>query len=254
MPKSPVETQPGFLTYRDGSGRRTVVEGEACNQMKKVLRRLAFAVAAVLILLLLGTLVPRPLWRSGEADAVASRRILLLGNPIHTDIAIPLDAAVLARFDGLVRQGIQAGLPGARYLVFGWGSRAFYIETPTWSDLKPGPLLTALTIDSSVMHVDVIGAIVEPQPFVTGFDLSEAEFGRLLDFIDKSFRPGPDGPVRVPDVAYGEFDGFFEANGYFNALAGCNTWTARALRETGLQTGWWNPLPQMLAASLALHN
>jgi uncharacterized protein (TIGR02117 family) len=222
--------------------------------MKKTLRRLVLAMATVLTLLALGTLVPRPLWQPAKADEAKDRRILLLSNPIHTDIAIPIDAGVLARFEGLVKQGIQADLPGARYLVFGWGSRAFYIGTPTWSDLAAGPLLTALTLDDSVMHVDVTGGINQQQPFVAGFDVGEAEFGRLLDFIGASFRQGPDGPMRIPNVGFGDFDAFFEANGRFTALLGCNTWTARALREAGLQTGWWNPLPQTLALSLELHN
>ena len=222
--------------------------------MKKALRRIAYAVVAVLILLLLGTFVPRPLWQAARSGEVPGHRILLLSNPIHTDIAIPIDAGVLAKFNALVQAGIQADLPGARYLVFGWGSRAFYIETPTWSELKPGPLFSALTLDSSAMHVDVIGPIGEPHPSVRGFDLSDAEFERLLDFIDKSFRNGPDGPLRIPDAAFGEYDGFFEANGHFTALVGCNTWTARALREAGLRTGWWNPFPQTLAWSIDLYN
>ena len=56
-----------------------------------------------------------------------------------------------------------------------------------------------------------------------------------------------------PDASYGEFDAFFEA-GNFTALLGCNTWAAAALRKAGLQTGWWNPLPQTLGLSLDLHN
>ena len=65
----------------------------------------------------------------------------MLSNPIHTDIAIPLDDGSLAEvLASLIGTGIQAETPGARYLVFGWGGRAFYIATPTWSDLKPGPL------------------------------------------------------------------------------------------------------------------
>ena len=77
----------------------------------------------------------------------ANRRILVITNPIHTDIAIPLDADVLARFEPWCEPAYRPTCPAARYLVFGWGSRAFYIETPTWADLKPGPLLSALTLD-----------------------------------------------------------------------------------------------------------
>jgi uncharacterized protein (TIGR02117 family) len=221
--------------------------------MARVGRWLLYILAAVAVLLVAGTLVPRPLFGDPESGP-ANRRILVISNPIHTDIAIPLDPDVLARFDPLVRTGIKAYLPGAIYLVFGWGSRAFYIETPTWADLKAAPLLSALTLDASVMHVAVAGAIDEARHPVRGFDVTGTEFQRLLDFIEGSFQTGPNGPIWIADTAYGELDGFFEANGQFTAILGCNTWTAAALREAGLRTGWWNPLAQTLALSLDLHN
>jgi uncharacterized protein (TIGR02117 family) len=221
--------------------------------MARAGRWLLDILAAVAVLLVAGTLVPRPLFGDPESGP-ADRRILVISNPIHTDIAIPLDPDVLARFDPLVRTGIKADLPGASYLVFGWGSRAFYIETPTWADLKAGPLLSALTLDESVMHVAVAGKIDETPHPVRGFDVTGTEFQRLLDFIEGSFQTGPNGPIWIADTAYGELDGFFEANGQFTAILGCNTWTAAALREAGLRTGWWNPLAQTLALSLDLHN
>lgn len=222
--------------------------------MMKLARRLCYALAAIAALLLAGTLVPRPLFAERDPAPVV-RRILVLGNPIHTDIAILIDAGVLQRFSPLVRAGVKADLPGARYLVFGWGSRAFYIGTPTWSDLKPGPLFSALTLDDSVMHVSVAGALDEVQEPVRGFDVTEAGFERLLAFIEQSFRDDTAGqPIPIPDASYGEFDTFFEAKGRFTALLGCNTWAAAALRRAGLQTGWWNPLPQTLGLSLDLYN
>jgi uncharacterized protein (TIGR02117 family) len=222
--------------------------------MRKLRRRFLALVATLLVALLLGTLVPRPLLPPAKAASNTNRHILLLSNPIHTDIAIPVDAGVLARFGPLLKNGIRADLPDVGYLVFGWGGRAFYLETPTWSELKPGPVFSALTLDRSVMHVDLAGEIDEAHPAVSAFDIGEVEYSRLLDFISDSFQLGAHGPLRIPDAGYGDHDGFFEANGYFNALLGCNTWTAGALREAGLQTGWWNPLPQTLAVSLDLHN
>jgi uncharacterized protein (TIGR02117 family) len=221
--------------------------------MKKLVRRLFYLACLLALLIAAGMLVPRPLFADRSEDP-AEHRILVLSNPIHTDIAIPLDGDVLARFAPLARAGIKADHPGARFLIFGWGSRAFYIETPTWADLKPGPLLSALTLDASVMHVAVAGAIDETQHPVRGFDITDMEFERLLDFIEGSFQTGPNGPIWIADTAYGELDGFFEANGRFTALLGCNTWAAAALRQAGLQTGWWNPLPQTLGLSLDLYN
>ncbi|MCX7305487.1 MAG: TIGR02117 family protein [Hyphomicrobiales bacterium] len=216
----------------------------------KVVRRLCLVVAGIVLLAVAGALVPRPLFPVPDAGA-ATRRILVLVNPIHTDIALPVDAVSRERFAALASSGLPIDHPGARYLVFGWGSRAFYIETPTWSDLKPGPLLAALTLDASVMHVSVAGGFDTADSSVRGFDITDADFDRLMDFIAGSFG---DGPVAISGAGYGDADRFFEAKGRFNALLGCNTWAAAALRAAGLRTGWWNPLPQTLGLSLDLLN
>ncbi|MGX9181306.1 TIGR02117 family protein [Mesorhizobium sp. BHbdii] len=222
--------------------------------VKKLGRFLAILVVAIVLAVLLGTFIPRPLLPAAAADPVATRHILVLKDPIHTDIAIPVDDKVRKRFHFLVDGGIPADMAGVRYIVFGWGGRAFYLETPTWSELKAVPVMKALTLDASVMHVDVAGNIVEPHPDVAGFDISEERFAALLDFITASFQQGPNGPIPVENAAYSRFDRFYEVNGHFNALVGCNTWTAAALRIAGLRTGWWNPLPASLDLSMRIYN
>jgi uncharacterized protein (TIGR02117 family) len=222
--------------------------------MKKFGRVLSIIVLAAMLAVALGTLVPRPLWQVAKASTVTTRHILVLKNPIHTDIAIPVDDEVRQRFRFLVDAGIPADAPEVRYIVFGWGGRAFYLETPTWSQLKAMPVLKALTIDASVMHVDIAGAIAEPHPDVTGFDIDEQRFAALLDYIEASFQQGSNDPLVIENAAYSRFDRFFEANGHFNALVGCNTWTAAGLRTAGLRTGWWNPLPASLGLSMRLYN
>lgn len=222
--------------------------------MKRLFRFIFSALALLVAVAALGTLIPRPLWRADDAGARSTRRIYVISNPIHTDIAVPVDAALLERFRFLSADGIPAGGEGVRYLVFGWGGRAFYLETPTWSQLKPAPVLKALTVDASVLHVDVAGAIPEPHPAVAGYDVSEQRFATLVDFIEASFARGQAGPVFIAGAGYAATDGFYEANGAFNALAGCNTWTAKALRAAGLRTGWWNPLPWSLTLSMQLYN
>lgn len=203
-----------------------------------------------------GTFVPRPFWPVASADsAVEGRhRILVLSNPIHTDIAIALDTETRSRFSFLEESGMPLGHPNARWIVFGWGGRAFYIETPTWADLKPMPLFKGLTVDRSVMHVDVAGDIAAPSDTVVAFEIGDAQYEKLLAYIEASFTPKDGVIAAIPDAAYGPNDRFFEANGWFSAALGCNTWTAKGLREAGLRTGWWNPLPRSLTTSLSIYN
>ncbi|PDQ19325.1 TIGR02117 family protein [Mesorhizobium sanjuanii] len=222
--------------------------------MKKLGRFLGILAVAIALAVTLGALVPRPLLQAAVANPATARHILVLKNPIHTDIAIPVDDGVRQRFRFLVDAGIPADAAEVRYIVFGWGGRAFYLETPTWSELKAVPVMKALTSDASVMHVDIAGDIAEPHPDVAGFDVGEEHFTALLDFIAASFQQGPNGPIVVENAAYSGFDRFYEANGRFNALVGCNTWTAAALRTAGLRTGWWNPLPASLGLSMRLYN
>ncbi len=145
--------------------------------------------------------------------------------------------------------------PAAEWLVVGWGGRSFYLETPTWSDLKPLPVLRALTADSSAMHVAVAGAINQNADGVLAIDLSEAEFAAMLSVMLEGFAKDASGePILIAGRSYGPFDRFYEGVGAFNAVVGCNTWTSAVLRRAGLRTGFWNPLPQSLVWSLRAFN
>ncbi|ANK86932.1 urease-associated protein [Rhizobium sp. N1314] len=223
--------------------------------MRTGVRWLLRALFLLLMLAAGGTFIPRPLIAPVKASSAApAHRVLLLSGPIHTDIAIPLDAETRAAFSFLDDPDFPLDHPNAEWLVVGWGGRAFYLETPTWAELKPLPVLRALTIDRSVLHVDLAGHIAEPQPDVTAFDIGGDELARLRQFIADSFVRNAGEIAPIPDAGYGEIDRFFEAKGYFNTLFGCNTWTAAALRSAGLRTGLWNPLPQLLRLSIGVYN
>ncbi|PDS75491.1 TIGR02117 family protein [Rhizobium sp. L43] len=223
--------------------------------MRTGIRWLLRIVLLLVFLAACGTFIPRPLIAPVEASSVAAtHRILLLSGAIHTDIAIPLDEKTRATFSFLDNPDFPLGHPNAEWLIVGWGGRAFYLETPTWAELKPLPVLRALTIDRSVLHVDLAGHITEPQPAVAAFDVSDDQLARLINFISDSFVRDAGEIAPIPNAGYGEIDRFFEAKGYFNALVGCNTWTAAALRSAGLRTGLWNPLPQSLRLSLSVYN
>ena len=168
-----------------------------------------------------------------QSTGPASRSILLLENPIHTDIAIPIDADVRRQFAFVEKDHAPIGHPEAHWLIIGWGGRAFYTETPTWSDLKPEPVFKAFTIDRSVMHVEVAAAIGNLDPAVTAIALGEDGYARLIAYMLASFRRADGEPVVIAGAAYGPNDLFYEAVGSFNAFVGCNTWTARALSGGG---------------------
>lgn len=222
--------------------------------MTKRLRWLISGIGLLALLLVLGTVVPRPLTAPAEAAVQSETQILLLANPIHTDIALPLDDEVRAAFADLLPAGLPIGMPGADNLIIGWGGRSFYIETPTWGDIRPLPVLKALTIDRSVLHVSVAGPIDPDHPSVRPLMVTKDGRSRMITAMRESFIRDGGLPVSIPGAAYGTDDAFFEAKGTFNAFVGCNTWTAAILRAGGVRTGWWTPLPQFLDTSLDFHH
>lgn len=222
----------------------------------RIVKRIALGtlllVCIPILLALVGALVPSP---SGPSDGgPATRRIYIVSNPIHTDIAVPLEPGTLAAFPFLASAGLPIAHPNARWLLFGWGARSFYLETPSFADMKPGPTFKALTLDGSVMHVDVLGLLPAADPAVIALDISEAGYGRMLSAISDSFTRRDGHVLPIEGYALTASDRFFEGEGSFTAILGCNTWTARMLRTAGLTTGIWTPLPISLTSTLSLFN
>lgn len=211
---------------------------------------------AIVFVVTAGTFVPRPLLPHALAtgQGQAMRTILVISNPIHTDLAFPLDDETLRYFPFLEAEGLPVRHPLARWIIFGWGGRAFYLETPTWAELKPMPVVKSLTLDQSVMHVEVAGELNLQNAAIHSIPIAQQDFDRMARAVAGSFRLRDGAVQAIPNKSYGRSDRFFEANGFFNALLGCNTWTASMLRQAGLKTGLWNPLPVSLNLSLSMFN
>lgn len=223
----------------------------------RVLRGAFAGLLAVLSVLaglaVLGVLVPRAP-HAVSANRAGSHAVFLAANPIHTDLVLPSTPELLARLAFLAQDGLPLDHPNLRAVAVGWGGRAFYTQTPHWADLGFDAVWRSLSLDRSVLHVALAGAVGEEGPDLRRVELGEDAYQALLDFVEASFEPGADGrPQAVPNASYGAFDRFYEARGSFNALLGCNTWTAAALRAGGLTTGFWTPLPRSLFWSLDLH-
>jgi uncharacterized protein (TIGR02117 family) len=173
-------------------------------------------------------------WRE-PTDGVT---IYLASNGIHTGLVVPVMSAGIDW-----RQRVRASdLPdpkrAGKWLLFGWGDRDFYQNTPTWRDLRPGIALSALIgSGQTLVHVDHF------DDFYTDADmrplrLTTEEYRRLSDFIEMTFADTRD---VVP--GYGPRDVFYAAKGRYSILRTCNVWTGDALKAAGVRTAVWSPFP-----------
>jgi uncharacterized protein (TIGR02117 family) len=212
---------------------------------------LALVIVAYLAATVVGAVIPRaPVHLPGPGPG---ERIYLMANWLHADFAIPVDRELRERFAFLGEAGIPIEDPRLKYLIFGWGSEAFYTSAPTYADIRPGPTLRAMVGDQPVMHV--VPAI-DIASFATAraLELPPGGMNRLVGFIEESFEKGGQSPRHLARAGYGFGDEFFLASGHFNIFNPCNVWVARGLREAGLATGFWTPTTFSLLLGIRLHS
>ncbi len=176
---------------------------------------------------------------AGWRPPASGVRISIESNGVHTGLVLPVVAAGVDWRD-LVRASDIADPRYAwqPYLSFGWGDRAFYLETPTWSDVRPGTVLAAAVgSDRTVVHVDHIAAPRVGED-VRSIVLRPEEYRRLAAAVQASFKA--QGGHRH---GYAAYDAFYNGTGRYDAVHTCNEWTGRALRTAGVRVGAWTPFP-----------
>lgn len=179
---------------------------------------------------------------AGWRPPAAGVTIFVETNGVHTDLVLPVAAAGIDWRD-LVRPDDIADprYAGYDHLAFGWGEAKFYLETPTWADVRPGTVLrAALGSDHTLVHVEHIPA-PETGSEARRIVLRPEEYRRLAAFIRTSFAPGRPGARPRVFRGYGDYDAFYSGTGRYDAVMTCNAWTGAALRAAGVRIGVWTP-------------
>ena len=208
-------------------------------------RRALFAALAIpalyLLAALIGSLVPV---NRGWEEAAQGTTIYLADNGIHADIVMPVKAQGLDWAPLFPRSHFAAAVPNARWIAFGSGEERVYLNTPTWSDLTPRTVSSALAGGRQVMHVEYVS---DPAYAIREIRLRPEEYRRLWAAIRADFLLDRNGRIqRIDHPGYGCCDSFYRAPGKHSALRTCNTWAAKWLRLAGVETSLWPPFVQGL--------
>jgi uncharacterized protein (TIGR02117 family) len=185
------------------------------------------------------------------APAASGVDICLRTNGIHADYIFPATHEVI---DWRIRHpaGHFPRLGRERdYVGFGWGDRAFYLETPTWADLKPGTALRAVCgLGDAAMHVEYMDR-PDPGERVACTRITGEQYKVLAGYVQRSFQHDEQGaPKRIDAPGYGAGDAFYEANGAYSLFFTCNEWVRRGLSESGIRAPAWSPFDGALLRQL----
>ena len=198
--------------------------------------------ALYLVAALIGSMVPvNRGWTEPPAGSPGTT-VFIADNGVHTDIVMPVKAQGLDWSVLFPRKDFATVYPGAAWIAVGSGERRVYLNTPTWWDLTPRTIWSALIGGERVMHVEYVP---DPSYAVRQIRLRPAEYRRLWAGIRADLaldKPGH--PQRIDHPGYGPSDAFYRATGKASALHTCNSVASGWLRLAGVKTGVWPPFAQ----------
>ena len=169
--------------------------------------------------------------------------VYILSNGVHTDIVLPLKNDIKDWSTDISYLDTKAKDSTRQNVAFGWGDKGFYLDTPTWADLKASTAAKAVTgLSSSAMHITFYGNLKEDENCKKIF-ISKSQYQNMIDYIENSFTLDTKNKFqRIGTHSYGKYDIFYEAKGSYNLFYTCNTWANQALKAGNQKAALWTVL------------
>ena len=170
--------------------------------------------------------------------------VAVADNGVHVDIVVP---TVFDDVDWRAVLPSGATVAERTWVGFGWGAREFYMNTPTWADLRFWPALKALLgVGGSTVRVHG-----RDRPPVGGhvkwLEVGIEEYRAIAAGIRAAMRLDTAGrAVAIRAAGFGG-DAFLEARGRYSPILTCNEWASRVLARAGVRTAFWSPFPNGVA-------
>jgi len=208
-----------------------------------ILKALGILVGIIVVYVALGYLLPFievPAKDDGQKKEIP---VYIYTNGVHTDIVMPVKNDLQDWGAKIPFANTKSGETDYNFVGIGWGDKGFYLDTPTWADLKFSTAFkAAFWLSESAMHCTYYRTMKE------GADckmimISRNQYKKLTAFVEKKFDRDEKGNfILIPTKAvYGNNDAFYDAQGTYSFLDTCNTWTNNALKAAGQKAALWTP-------------
>ncbi len=169
--------------------------------------------------------------------------IYILSNGVHTDLVLPIKTALMD-WSKLVKYENTTGKDStAQFVAFGWGDKGFYLETPSWGELKFSVAFkAAFALSTSAVHATFYKEMKEGE-FCKSIHISNSQYQQLVRYVSSSFQKSKSGDLlNIHTTAnYGKNDAFYEAVGSYSLFHTCNTWANNGLKACGQKASLWTP-------------
>lgn len=210
------------------------------NLIKKLIKTSIILIIIFLSYFLISTLLSKI---TVNKDFIETNKepieIYLISNGVHTDIGLPIINEFKDWSKFVNSEYTKSKKTDFKYVAFGWGDKGFYLDTPTWSDLKfSSAFIACFYLGTTAMHVTFYNQFKENEQ-IKKIRISKDQYLKLISFIEQSFQIKNNKPILIENASYGKDDIFYEAIGTYSIFYTCNSWTNQALKESGLRACFW---------------
>ena len=209
--------------------------------IKFIAYTLAVLLGIVLIYMLCAVLLSLITVNSDFKQTKDGVTIYLLSNGAHVDICTPVSNELFDWGEFINLNDFEPGMHN--YMCVGWGDKGFYMETPTWGDLKFGTAFRALFLYSeTAMHLTIRSSMPEPSEKCIALTISKEQYKKLILLIRAKFKYAEPVPLGIAEDYYpNSNDRFYDAKGSYWYYETCNVWTSSVLGKAGIKAAVWSP-------------
>jgi uncharacterized protein (TIGR02117 family) len=207
------------------------------------LKTLGIILAIVALYVILSLLIPFIGVSAKDDGEKKEIPIYIYTNGVHTDIVMPVKNDLQDWSTKIPFANITSKRTDYQYIGIGWGDKGFYLDTPTWADLKFSTAFkAAFWLSESAMHCTYYNTMKEGDDCKMMM-ISRSQYKKLIQFVEDKFDKDKNGNfILIPtNAVYSDNDAFYDANGSYNFLYTCNTWTNDALKASGQKAALWTP-------------
>lgn len=208
-----------------------------------ILKVVGIILGIVIIYVILGLLIPYIPVSAKDDGQKKEIPIYIYTNGVHTDIVMPVKNDLQDWSLTIPFANTRSKKTDYRYIGIGWGDKGFYLDTPTWADLKFSTAIkAAFWLSDSAMHCTYYHTMKEGDDCKM-IMISRNQYQNLVKFVEDKFDRDQNGKfMLIPtNAVYGDNDAFYDAKGTYSFLYTCNTWSNNALKAAGQKAALWTP-------------
>jgi uncharacterized protein (TIGR02117 family) len=209
----------------------------------KITGLLLISIIGVVGLYLLSALVLSRIGVPAEQEKGNDIAVYVLSNGVHTDIVMPVKSQLKDWSKEIKFKDTELKDSSMCYVAVGWGDKEFYLNTPTWADLKfTTAFKAAFGLGNAAIHATFYKNMTESENCIK-IELTTAQYGKLVNYVDAGFKKDSAGHyIHINTHAnYGTTDAFYEATKKYSIFFTSNTWTNKALKVCGQKACVWTP-------------